>query len=730
MQSLLKFNLNGGLKRMVSTLICLMMVLATFPIHMLKDTVCAGGGVPINLTLSSGNGSEVKDWMTTSTGDLADATTVQNAGDINITLSDNIEVASTVEYANLPTMTNSGDKYFFDFTDGRFAGKTITIDGVGKKIEIDNASLFFLNLEDCKVILKNITIDGNSTGRGNSFITVSQPSGGSKSELVIEDGTTIQNCKRSNGGGGAIWNGGMLTMNGVSITNCSSYNGGGIFNDGGMLTMNGVSITNCSSSDGGAIHSVGSGGTVTMNRVSITCCSGGAIYISGGKGLTINDASITNCSSRNGGAIYITDAKVMTINGGSIFDCSASSSGSGGAIYVSGGVEGITINGVSITDCSAGYGGGAIRIESGNTTINAASITGCKAEYGGAILSAEMLTINAASIVGCSATKDGDAICNWGTLNLPPKGFELLTITLPAGHGVGSCTHNDAPDEGRLGYEGIKHAVTENPNRKIVFVDSESGLNLGVAFGKQDDSIAVPDRPGYEFVAGGLSYTKGSEEQGITVTDGKFTLDGDMINSAKNGVVTVKVVYNAAYNKLYTVQYICDNKFVGVKSGCLAWTDLGTVINTDFSKISLDGGKTLGEVVKPGGGCEFSNFTYGRDNTKVVLKGKKVTTWDDLRRSSFDGVITVFLNYTDSGTVKYVASGGHMILDKKSKLTNYSGVNLPIGGLRKVHEPKKVIFDFCGQTIHHNDPNVPFIQGVPGKHIVICNLNMDGSGCK
>ena len=317
--------------------------------------------------------------------------------------------------------------------------------------------------------------------------------------------------------------------------------------------------------------------------------------------------------------------------------------------------------------------------------------------------------MNGGSITSCScsATGQGDAIRNWGTLNLHPREFGFLTITLPAEHGEGSCIHNDNPNS-VMGYEGITGAVKENPNRKIFFVDSKSGATVGVAFGKVDDKglgddVCVPTRPGYQIT--GMSCSKGG-----------------------GGVVTVSVTYD----KLYTVQYVCDNKVVGVKSSCSENTTFSDIINTDFSKISLDGDQKLKDVVKPAAGYKFSNFTYGKENKEVVLSGGTLTNWKDLTDSSFNGVVTVFLNYIDtaSDTVKYVASGGHMILDKKSKLTNYSGVNLPIGGLRKVHEPKKVIFDFCGQTIHHNDPNVPFIQGVPGKHIVICNLNMDGGGCK
>ena len=53
MQSVSKFKLNGGLKRIVSTLICVMMVLATFPMHMLKNTVSAAGEDTIELTLGN-----------------------------------------------------------------------------------------------------------------------------------------------------------------------------------------------------------------------------------------------------------------------------------------------------------------------------------------------------------------------------------------------------------------------------------------------------------------------------------------------------------------------------------------------------------------------------------------------------------------------------------------------------------------------------------------------------
>ena len=587
MQSLLKFNLNGGLKRMVSTLICLMMVLATFPIHMLKDTVSAAGEVSIPLTLTNSTGSEVKDW---SNGELK-SETVAGASNINITLSDNITVTNTTN--------KMGGSNFFNFTDTRFAGKTITIDGGSHTIKIAHDSLFFLNLKDCRVILKNITIDGGwikdgdkGINRSGPFINVSKPSSGSESELEIEEGTTIQNCKNSSNSGGAIFNSGTLTVNAGIIIGCSAKTDGGAIHNDGALIINGGSITDCKGNKGGAMYNVGT--------------------------LTINGGDVTSCSSNSGsgGAIY-NDA-IITINDGSITACSVGKHG--GAIGNNVGI--ITINGGNITGCSAKVHGGAIANDkTGIIIINGVSIKDCKADSEG------------------NGKGDGDAIYNGGCLKLPPEEFGFLMITLAKDcctkdnsyTGIQQCNHNDNP-QNRMGYEGIKGNVMENPNYKIVFVDESNPpeqLNTCAVMASKWDYVSVSNLNIMDGV--GVRYVnKAGKETFVAVKNGKFQLTRDMVDSAKNGVITFKVKFGASA----------------------------------------------------------------------------------------------------SDTVKYVASGGHMILDKKSKLTNYSGVSLPIGGLRKVHEPKKVIFDFCGQTIHHNDPNVPFIQGVPGKHIVICNLNMDGSGCK
>ncbi len=536
-----------------------------------------GGSIDLKLgdekdeAATVGNGSEVKGWMDATLspkGALADADTVKNAGDINITLSNDITVTDV--------NNKMSGNYSFNFTGDKFAGKTITIDGGNHTIKIDNEGLYFLQLENCTVILKNIIIDGGWNGqngglsRQGAFIKVTDSSNAQyNSELEIEKGTTIQNCKN------------------IADGDDNMLKGGAICSDGGTITINGGNISNCS-----AVK------------------SGGAIYSTGGT-ITINGGNISNCSTAgSGGAIYNDVDGMLTMNDGRIKDCRAynekgKKAGYGGAITNNAGL--LTINGGNIIGCSASYRGGAI-----NNNANG------------------IMTINRGSITNCTADKYVGAIYNSGYLKLPPQEFGFLTITFPE-------EYDNSPLEEVMGYEGIYNnkgddgRIHPTSNYKIVFVDESNPpkqLNTGAVMGSRWDYISVFNLD-IDIIDSVRYVNKSGKETSVAVRDGKFQLTRDMTDSAEKGVITFKVGFGAA---------------------------------------------------------------------------------------AYD-------------TVKYVASGC-MILDKKSKPTNYSGVNLPISGLQKVPKPKNIIFDFCHHTIHHNDPNVSFIQTEAGQNITICNLKMDGSGCK
>ena len=92
------------------------MVLATFPLHMLSNTVFAGGeDTQLEKNIELSDASSVNNWMSVELGNLT------KIDDINITLSGNITLRDTTN--------KMSDGYFFDFTDDRFTGKTITIAG-------------------------------------------------------------------------------------------------------------------------------------------------------------------------------------------------------------------------------------------------------------------------------------------------------------------------------------------------------------------------------------------------------------------------------------------------------------------------------------------------------------------------------------------------------------------------------------------------------------------------
>ena len=180
MQSLLKTNLNGRLKRLVSTLICLMMVLATFPMHMFKDTVCQLWVVvwrnSMIIEIKSKN-----DIVNLPANFSLTKNQLQSKNKILVNLKTDVDIDSII----------NGRSHLFDFSDSKYSGKTIIINGNNKIVKISTPDVFALNVSGCKVILKNITIDGANLSRDGAFINIF----GQNLTLEIGEGATIQNCK-------------------------------------------------------------------------------------------------------------------------------------------------------------------------------------------------------------------------------------------------------------------------------------------------------------------------------------------------------------------------------------------------------------------------------------------------------------------------------------------------------------------------------------------------------
>ena len=532
-----------------------------------------------------------------------------------------------------PTMTtgSDGNRYLFDFTDKRFKDKTIIIDGSkrnkqGKiiegcnKITIDNADLFFLNMQNCKVILKNIVIDGKDNSeikRNDAFINV-----GLASELETRQ-ATIQDCCNGaeSGYGGAINNRGNLKfLQESKINNCTcgvaKSCGGAVYNTGILIMDEKCEINDCGCvQSGGAIYN--------LNQV----------IIAGESSINGNSGESESKNAHLGGAIYNASVGVVTIDSCSIKNCFANDFG--GAIY-NDSTAALTINKCDIADCH---------------------------------------------VAASDANEErADAIYNKGVLTLPFNELGLFSVTLPEGHD--NCGHNSDSNE-IYGYKGIYNdngIVRSNPSYKIKFIDKDTEEILGQGMFTKYSDVCVPKRAGYKFIS-----WVDEDPKTTPVTDDKFKLTDDIIQNAKtDGMITL----TATYKKIYTIQYIYENKVVATKKDCIRdETAINTIMSDKLSNITVDGDKNLSSKVELKLGYEFSKLTYG-EALEYVAGGEAVTDWENLIKVAIGDVIPIFLNHKPKEyAIKYDVPDvkDASIPDQKVKFGE---------DIKAVTPPKKLGYDF------------------------------------
>ncbi|MBE6462818.1 MAG: autotransporter domain-containing protein [Alphaproteobacteria bacterium] len=224
---------------------------------------------------------------------------------------------------------------------------------------------------------------GNGTGEiTNTVFTQNKGRTGgaiySTAKYTIKDSTFQKNQDTVNWstGGGAIANGGTMTIDNSLITENKSHSaGGGISNFGGTLVYNNNKITsNHAQSYGGGVYT--SGGKVTINNSTIEAntSANGAAGASRSGEIEINNSTITNNQSSNkGGAFYV----------GEIIKDEVSTTGT------------LTINDSTITNNTSSASGGAVHVAKGNLTITNSTITGNESASGGAIHSHADITLKA-----------------------------------------------------------------------------------------------------------------------------------------------------------------------------------------------------------------------------------------------------------------------------------------------------------------------------------------------
>ena len=391
--------------------------------------------------ISSGGSLELKgtgNYTITIDGDSSSSTT-SNGGAVFVsdsgtfTMKDNVIIQSCkAENGGAVYVTNSGT---FEMTGGTITNCEATNDGGA--VYITNGGSFEMTggtIQNCKASLSGGGVWMNSgssfTMSGNSKIeecTANSEGGGvyatdenNPCSFTMKDNATITGCTAQNYGGGGV-------SYGCGTTNALNQ----------CFSMEGGTISNCSSSDGGGVYLYGcfemNGGIISGN----TASNGAGVYIRhGSSSFTMEDGSISdNKASGKGGGVYLSDySSSFTMKAGIIGkEIKETDSTKSSWEYAATGVDGEYSN-------YAGDGGGGIYAENGTVSIeggkisynyvpniaddcggNAPSNTACG---GGISVVKGNLTINNAEVSYNSGYQGGGIRCyndntsNAGTLTL------------------------------------------------------------------------------------------------------------------------------------------------------------------------------------------------------------------------------------------------------------------------------------------------------------------------
>ena len=311
-----------------------------------------------------------------------------------------------------------------------------------------------------KNIVGEVTIDGGDQ------ITLS---GSNNTRLFLVGAATLhlKNIILSNGfsntgDGGAIYNGGVLTLENTTIQNsvASQGNVGGAVAGYGQLTIRDSHLLGNSARDGGALYLEGQtaradiSNTVFCNNRAVLAGQntgyGGAVHTAGGAEATIEGGEICNNESARGAGFHNSASSSLFIFGGTVIHHNkdleydyggggisnsgfmiiedaiirdnAAASG-GGAIFNEGTM---TIVNSTLRDNTGDGLGGAIQQRLGNGTLERVTISGNNAGAGGAffLIGGRMDMINT-TIANNTAVDEGGAI--YGSSN-SDMDFKFVTI--------------------------------------------------------------------------------------------------------------------------------------------------------------------------------------------------------------------------------------------------------------------------------------------------------------
>lgn len=482
-------------------------------------------------------------------------------------------------------------------------------------------------------ILTDLTIqDGLSTSNGAGLENDGD-------NVVIKNTTFLNNeVSSSNQDGGAIYNGGSLTLlNTLFENNRTGSDGGAIDIERGSVTVSDSSFINNQSNDHGGAIDVDPNGSLTISNSNfshnVAGTEGGAIYLQGDTNL--NSVTFLNNTGNTGGAIYTSDSAILNMEKSTLSNNQAQ--GNGGAIYISnnnsvsinesiiedniteasgGGIHNnyshnVTISNTSILSNQAlnSIGGGLNNL--GNITLTNSTLEYNIANQGGGIFNggSSLLTVTEGKLGGNQATSDGGGIYNnRGDIIITDSDFDHNIANRGGGlfDGGGTATINTvsfSSNQATRDGGGLYNQINTSSRITTGRFTNNSAHNGGGIYNRGE--LSLLDNIISSNQATGLGRTNGGA--GILNTSGgSLNVDNSFISnnisaSAGSGIL------NLASDE-QTVVNIANSSIIGNQAS----TKGGGIANTGLNNLSLLADLTVtnstisGNQAVTGGGIETS----------------------------------------------------------------------------------------------------------------------------
>ena len=541
----------------------------------------------------------------------------------------------------------------------------------------DDGGAIFVESDAEEVTIKNSVFKGNSSHSQGGAIDNSADIATS-----IENAWFVNNASDDLGGAIAVKSGGVTVSGGAFLGNSSAKDGGAVYiGEDETFTAEGTVFSgNSTGASGGAIASheifTLTGCTVSGNTAAQW---GGGLYSgNGASSATVSDTllknnSATSSTSGKGGAVYITgdtdsfDLINCTVTGNS-------AKYSGGAVHVQEGAvftaSSTVFTGNRTTNTTVNSVGGAIYAES-DIRLNACTVTGNTASVGGGVWTSKKLKLNGKNNItgnSCSSSENNVYLSGTATVN-------LQNVTLASGSTVGLTaeTYNrvlvtyvnaaeaerfslDDPGDDTYSLEKSYDAdAKELSVDKIVRINVSSWQALQDAADNGDDvknivlsrSITAP---------GGSTRIKIEENKKVILDLNGFTLNRNRTSKDKNGhVIEVKG------DGRLTVR---DSSSEGTGRITGGWANNGGGINVnEDGELTLESGSVSGNKAGDGGGV------YIHDDGKFTMSGGSI----DNNTATGDGG-GIYADYTTDitgGTIsgnKAKYGGGYYFDDSRLNL--------------------------------------------------------------